>query len=183
MPGAGSAEAVIEGHRVVPQLISRLQTPDLSRRLSVTGVVSSVVLGVDLLTKRWAALTFADEPRPILDPVLTFTYTENAGSAFNLIEGGAILGLAAVVAVAVVIAAVWSPRPTVEVVGLALIGGGAIGNLIDRLARGDGVLDGRVIDWIQFPNFPVFNIADSALTVGVALLLVSAWRRPELDRD
>lgn len=164
-------------------LIVRLRQPGLSRRLVLTGLVSLAVLGLDLLTKRWAAMTFATEPQPILDPVLTFTYTENAGSAFNLIEGGPILGLAAVVAVGIVIGAVWSPRPTVEVVGFALIGGGALGNLVDRLARGDGVLDGRVIDWIRFPNFPVFNIADSALTVGVVLLLVAAWRRPELDRD
>jgi signal peptidase II len=141
--------------------------------------VSGCILALDLITKRWAAQTFDGRPQTIIDPVLTFTYAENAGSAFNLIEGGVILGLAAIVAVGIVIGAVWAPRPTVEVIGFALIGGGAMGNLADRLFRGGGVLDGRVIDWIQFPNFPVFNIADSALTIGVAILILAAWLRPE----
>jgi signal peptidase II len=54
--------------------------------------------------------------------------------------------------------------------------GGAAGNLIDRLARGEGLVDGLVIDWIQFPNFPIFNIADSSLTIGVGFMLLATWR-------
>ena len=157
----------------------RLRPPGLGRRLAVSAVVTGLTLALDLLTKRWAAQSFAGRPHTIIDPLLTFTFAENAGSAFNLIEGGAILGLAALVAVGIVVAAVWTPRPMPEVVGFALIGGGALGNLADRVFRGDGLLDGSVIDWIRFPNFPVFNVADSALTIGVGLLLVLAWRRPE----
>ena len=156
----------------------RIRPPGLGRRLVISGLVAAGVLVLDLVTKRWAAQTFDGRPQTIIDPLLSFTFAENAGSAFNLIQGGAVLGLAAIVAVGIVIGAVWMPRPTIEVVGFALIGGGAMGNLADRAFRGDGFLDGRVIDWIRFPNFPVFNIADSALTVGVALLLVTAWQRP-----
>ena len=64
-----------------------------------------------------------------------------------------------------------------EFTGLGLILGGAIGNLIDRFTRGDGLLDGAVVDWIQLPNFPTFNIADAAITIGAGLLILGALRK------
>ncbi|MXX45221.1 MAG: signal peptidase II, partial [Acidimicrobiia bacterium] len=70
-----------------------------------------------------------------------------------------------------------TPRPGLEVIGLGLVMGGAVGNLVDRATRGEGLLDGKVVDWIQVPNFPVFNLADTALTVGVGLVLLSALRQ------
>jgi signal peptidase II len=149
----------------------------LSLRLGVVGLVAALIVTIDLLTKRWAATTLAGAPRTIIDPVLTFTFTENAGASFSLFQGfGSIIGVAAFVAVGIVIASVWHPRPLGEIIAFGMVAAGAIGNLIDRIARGDGLLDGKVIDWIQFPNFPVFNIADSSITVGVALLLLLSWR-------
>ncbi len=59
-----------------------------------------------------------------------------------------------------------------------MILGGALGNLSDRIFRGSGFLDGLVIDWIRLPNFPTFNLADSAITVGVVLLLLASRRSP-----
>jgi signal peptidase II len=56
--------------------------------------------------------------------------------------------------------------------------GGAAGNLVDRLTRGDGLLDGAVVDFIDFSFFPAFNLADSAITVGAVLALWLAARRP-----
>ena len=58
-------------------------------------------------------------------------------------------------------------------------GGGALGNLSDRLFRGEGTLDGAVVDWIDWWFIPTFNIADAALNVGVALLLIAAIFLPE----
>jgi signal peptidase II len=154
-----------------------VRSQGLSWRFLLAGSVAAAVVVVDLLTKRWAAATFAGAPKEVLGPLLTFTYTENPGSAFGLISaGGAIFGFAAFIAVGIVIGALLEARPTVEIVGFGMVAGGAVGNLVDRIARGPGLLDGTVIDWIQFPNFPVFNIADSSLTIGVALLLISAWR-------
>lgn len=154
-----------------------MRRPGLSRRFLLAGSIASVVVAADLLTKRWAAETFVDAPREVLGPLLSFTYTENPGSAFGLISsGGAVFGFAAFVAVGIVIGALLEPRPTAEIVGFGMVAAGAVGNLVDRIARGPGLLDGTVIDWIQLPNFPVFNLADSSLTVGVALLLISAWR-------
>ena len=93
-----------------------------------------------------------------------------------MFEGaGPFLGVAAVI---VSIALAWSltrERPMVEVVAFGLIIGGAIGNLIDRLFRGEGFLDGKVIDWIDLWWIPTFNVADASITVAVALLLIYAW--------
>lgn len=139
--------------------------------------LAGLVVGVDLFTKRVAAGSFVGAPRVVIPGVLTFTYGENRGAAFSMFqEGGPLLATAAVVAIGVILWALRAPRPGLEVVGLGLIMGGAAGNLIDRLARGEGLVDGLVIDWIQFPNFPIFNIADSSLTVGVALMLLATWR-------
>lgn len=147
----------------------------LTRRLLVAGAAAGAVVVADLLTKRLAAATFQRDPLTVIPGLLTFTYTENPGAAFSLFQNaGTFLGLAAFVALGIVAGALRNARRQVEVVGFGLIAGGAIGNLVDRIARGPGLLDGRVIDWIQFPSFPVFNLADSSLTVGVVLLLLFA---------
>ncbi len=139
--------------------------------------LAGLVVAIDLLTKRVAAATFAGSPRVVIPGVLTFTFGENRGAAFSMFqEGGPFLAVAAIVAVGVILWALRVPRPGLEVAGLGLIMGGAAGNLIDRVARGEGLVDGLVIDWIQFPNFPVFNIADSSLTIGVGLMLLATWR-------
>ncbi len=85
-------------------------------------------------------------------------------------------GVAAVVAVGFIGASLAKPRPLHEVVAFGMIIGGALGNLIDRIARGQGFLDGHVIDWVQLPNFPTFNVADSSISVAVAMLLIGSWR-------
>lgn len=140
-------------------------------------LVATVGVVLDLVTKRLAAIHFVDAPIEIIPGVLTFTYGENPGAAFSMFQdGGTLFGVAALVAVGVILWSVRQPRPTLEVVGLGLIMGGAVGNLVDRIARGEGLLDGHVIDWIQFPNFPVFNLADSGITVGVALMIIAAWQ-------
>lgn len=149
----------------------------LSRQYFVGASIAVVVVAADLLTKRQAAISFRDNPVEVIPWLLTFTYTENSGAAFSLFRGaGSLIGVVAFVAVGICAWALRTPRPLLEVVGLGMVAGAAVGNLWDRIARGDGLLDGWVIDWIQFPNFPVFNIADSAITIGVGLLLLASWR-------
>ena len=63
----------------------------------------------------------------------------------------------------------------VEAVALGMVLGGAIGNLVDRVFRGDGLLDGAVVDFIDFSFFPTFNVADAAINIGVALLLIATF--------
>lgn len=146
------------------------------RYLTAIGVASAVV-AVDLLTKRYAAVTFAGDPEVIIPGFLALTYVENPGAAFSLFRGaGPYLGLAAIAVSGFVLGALRAARPRLEVVALALVLGGALGNLADRVFRGDGFLDGRVIDWVDLWLIPTFNVADASITVAVALLLIHAWR-------
>ena len=86
-----------------------------------------------------------------------------------------------IVVVLVVVVASRSLPSTVSAVGLGLVLGGALGNLTDRVVRGAG-LSGEVVDFIDFHVWPVFNVADSALVVGAAVLLVSGIRRDRAAR-
>ncbi len=141
------------------------------------GAVATVVTA-DQFTKRWAETSFDTQRVEVVPDLLWFTYVENPGSAFSMFQNAGVwLGVGAVGAVGVIGWALRTPRPGVEVVGLGLVMGGAVGNLVDRVTRGEGLLDGKVVDWIQVPNFPVFNLADTALTVGVGLVLWSALRQ------
>lgn len=86
-----------------------------------------------------------------------------------------------IVVVLVVVVASRSLPSTVSAVGLGLVLGGALGNLTDRVVRGAG-LSGEVVDFIDFHVWPVFNVADSALVVGAAVLLISGIRRDRAAR-
>lgn len=90
-------------------------------------------------------------------------------------NGGVFIGIAALIVAAIVLVALAFERPLLETVALGFVVGGAIGNLVDRFARGDGIIDGPVIDWIELSIIPTFNIADASVTVAVALLLIHAW--------
>ena len=148
----------------------------MTRRYVVGLGIALAVVVVDLVTKRWASINLQDGPTVIIDDFLVLRYTENPGAAFGLFDGaGPWLGVAAIV---VSVALVWSlrkERPGVEVVAFGLIIGGALGNLLDRLFRGDGLLDGKVIDWVDLWWIPTFNVADASITIAVALLLIHAW--------
>lgn len=152
-----------------------------SKLISTFGLAvgtAATVVAVDQISKRWAENSFEPQRLEVVPDVLWFTYVENPGSAFSMFQdSGVWLGLAAAGAVGVIGWALRTPRPGSEVIGLGLVMGGALGNLVDRATRGEGLLDGKVVDWIQFPNFPVFNMADTALTVGVGLVLLSAFRQ------
>lgn len=139
--------------------------------------IAGVIVGADVLTKGWAASAFRNSPQTIIPGILTFRFTENPGAAFSMFQNaGPFLGVAAVIAVGAIGASLARPRPIHEVVAFGMIIGGALGNLFDRIFRGEGFLDGRVIDWLQLPNFPTFNLADSSVTVAVVILLIGSWR-------
>ena len=134
-----------------------------------------MVVLLDQLTKIWAVAALSDGPIDIFGEVLQFRLTRNPGAAFSLFtSGGPVLGVLAA-GVAVLIAAL---LPRIELAidrfALALIMGGALGNLTDRIFRGDGFLDGSVVDFISPSFFPSFNVADTAITIGVVLMLWSS---------
>jgi signal peptidase II len=120
---------------------------------------------------------FADGPLTLIPGFLQLTFTENPGAAFSLFRnGGFLLGIAAI---AVTGALIWSlrrERPLLETIAYGLIVGGALGNLVDRVLRGPGLLDGKVIDWVNLWWIPTFNVADMSITIAVSLLLIQTWR-------
>lgn len=155
----------------------------MKRRVGLAGSIAAPVVLADLLTKRWASSTYHAEPVEILGSFLRFRYVENPGAAFSLFpSGGPILGVAAVLVVLGVLWLLRTPRPTWEVVGIGFVIGGAVGNLVDRVARGDGLLDGPVIDWIDLWFIPTFNLADTSITVAVGVFVLGSWLIPSEDR-
>jgi len=138
--------------------------------------IAAVVIALDRVTKVVVERRFGVPygPRQVLDHVLFLTVTRNRGAAFGLFQNFTLgfLLVSAVVLAGILLyywrlpARDWSAR-----FGLALVFGGALGNAYDR-----GV-QGSVIDFIQVPHFPIFNVADSAITVGVALLVLGSLFR------
>lgn len=139
-------------------------------------MVAAAIVIVDRITKIYVERHFGVPygPRQVVDHILYLTVTRNAGAAFGLFQNFTLgfLVISAVVMIGILIyygrlpSGDWPAR-----LGLALVFGGAIANAYDR-----GVT-GSVVDFIQIPNWPIFNVADSAITVGVAVLLIgTVWR-------
>jgi signal peptidase II len=147
-------------------------------RLAAAGI-AMVVVAVDQVTKAWARTALSDSIIDIIPGFLRLALAENSGAAFGLFKsGGQIIAVFAVAAIGVIFFAFRAVGHWADLIGLGLVLGGAVGNLVDRLTRGDGLLDGRVTDWIDLWFIPNFNVADAAISVGVALLLFGALRRP-----
>ena len=141
--------------------------------------MAAVVVVLDQLTKAWAVNALADGPIVIIEDFLELQLTFNTGAAFSILSdlarSGPILGIVVIGVVLLILFALRDASHIGEAVGLGLVLGGALGNLIDRLFRGDGFMDGAVVDFIDFSFFATFNVADSAVTIGVAILLVSTF--------
>jgi signal peptidase II len=147
------------------------------RRYAIALATATAVVVADLLTKRWASATYTAEPVDILGSFLQFRFVENTGAAFSMFQGaGSFFGVAAVVAIGVVLWFLRTARSGWEVAAFGFIIGGAAGNLIDRIARGPGLFDGPVVDWVNLWFIPTFNLADASITVAVVLLLIGSWR-------
>ena len=158
--------------------------PSASHRgLLVAAIVVGVVL-LDQATKIWAVDRLADGPITVIGDDVGFRLSRNSGGAFSIFQGFTpLLALLAVVLTVVLVRAVVRTRDPLMLVALALILGGALGNLVDRVARTPGFLRGEVVDFVGVGSFPTFNVADAAITVGALLLLVAVVRIPDDDVD
>ena len=156
----------------IKQPVSQVASPSITRTAAFAGAAAAIVLIADLLSKR----IVLDRLGPggdldvvtVIPGVLRFVYVRNTGSAFGLFQGSSdVLKILAVVAVAIlgVYYARAAAKDALLAVALGLQVGGAIGNISDRFRFG------YVIDWIDFPRFPTFNLADSGITIGVVLLV------------
>jgi len=141
--------------------------------LATTIVVGVVVL--DQLSKLWAARELVDAPVDVIGNDIGFALVRNTGSAFSLFQAFTpLLAVVAIVVAVLLVRAVRRTRDTLMVVGLSLVLGGALGNLMDRLFRSPGFLKGAVVDFVHVGSFPTFNVADSAITVGAVLIVIWA---------
>lgn len=144
------------------------------------------MLGVvlaDQLSKLWAVRQLADAPVSIIGDDVSFELTRNTGSAFSLFQAFTpLLALVAVGVAVLLVREVRRSRDTLMIVGLSLVLGGALGNLTDRVFRSPGFLEGAVVDFVHVGRFPTFNIADSAITIGAALIVIWAIRADIADR-
>ncbi len=133
---------------------------------------------LDRASKVWAERALAGRPPLELVPgVLQLTFTTNSGGAFGIGRTAPWLFASATVLVsALIVAASFRVARRATAVALGLILGGALGNLTDRLVRGPGI-SGQVVDFIDLRVWPVFNLADSAIVVGAALLVLGGIRR------
>ena len=153
---------------------------------SVLAVLASTAVGIvliDQVTKAWAVaylqprIEGGEGPIYLIDPLLRLTYVENTGAAWGM--GAGYTWIFTIVAVVVGVVIVRFARTiTSRAWALALGGllGGLLGNLIDRLTRPPGPGLGSVVDFIGLPNFPVFNVADMAITCSAVAMIILAWR-------
>lgn len=135
-----------------------------------------MVLVLDQLSKAWAESALADGPIVVIEGFLQFRLTYNTGAAFSMFsKGGPILGVIAVGVIVMIMFVLKDASRKAEAIALGMVLGGSIGNLTDRLFRGDGLLDGAVVDFIDFSFFATFNVADMGITLGVGLLLLVSF--------
>jgi signal peptidase II len=140
--------------------------------------MAALVYVLDRVTKSLAeARLEGREPVELIPGVLQLRFTTNPGGAFGLFGEASWLfvTISAVVIVVVVVVSRNLPS-TLTAVGLGLVLGGAVGNLTDRLIRGSG-FSGEVVDFIDVHVWPVFNLADTGIVLGAAILLLSGFRR------
>ena len=149
--------------------------PPARRRVGVLVAVAAVVLAADVISKVIVVATLTENvPVRVIGSVLRLDYIRNPGAAFSLGAGGYTV-VFTLIAAAVIVAILRMARTLASrrwAVALGLLLGGALGNLTDRIARGPGPLRGWVVDFIQLPHWPVFNLADSAICCGGALMVL-----------
>jgi signal peptidase II len=165
----GSAEPGTEDPTV-----GEAAAPAPRRRLHLLLGVAAVVLVLDIITKVLAVkLLTPGQPVPIIGDTVTWTLVRNSGAAFSMATG--YTWMLTVIATGVVVGIFWMGRRLVSpwwAIGLGMILGGAMGNLVDRFFRSPGPLQGHVVDFLSIGWWPVFNVADPSV-VGGAILLVT----------
>jgi len=139
------------------------------------------VIALDQLTKAWAVAALDDGPIDLIGS-LRLRLTFNSGASFSMGSGrGGVIGVVGLVVVVILLRSVARWSGSLAPVALGMILGGALGNLADRVFRagGGGLLDGRVVDFVDLQWWPVFNVADAGVVVGAGLLVLASLRQPQ----
>ena len=138
-------------------------------------IIVLIIIALDQISKYWVVNNIGlTDSITVIPDVIDFVYVKNTGAAFSFLANKTYgIILLSCVSVAFCIAVVWfmikkKPKNKLLTISLALMLSGAIGNVIDRIFRG------YVVDFIEttFINFPVFNVADIAITIGAVLVII-----------
>jgi lipoprotein signal peptidase len=152
-------------------------------RVRILICVAVLVLALDIASKTIVVATLSDRtPIRLLGGFLTLREDRNPGAAFSI--GTSMTIVFSAIALGVIIFIVRSARRIYSLpwaIALGLLLGGAMGNLTDRIFRSPAPFRGWVVDWIQVPHWPVFNLADSAIVCGGVLMVLLATRGHRLD--
>ena len=160
-----------------------LSAPTRPRRVGLLLAVAAFVLAADVISKSIVVARMADhQPIRLLGGLLTITLTRNGGAAFSI--GTSMTIVFTAIAVGVIIYILRTARNLRSIgwaITLGLLLGGATGNLLDRIFRAPGAFQGHVVDWIQLPDWPVFNLADSSIVCAGVLVVLLALCGIRLD--
>ncbi len=166
-----------------PEGPTGLEVGQPRRRVGLLVVVAIAVLALDITTKAIivATLSPAQSVR-LLGGFLHLRQDRNPGAAFSFAPSMTILfTLIAIAVIVVILRSSRRIRSLPWAITLGLLLGGATGNLVDRIFRYPGLFRGWVVDWIQIPHWPVFNLADSAIVCGGILAVLLSARGIRLD--
>lgn len=149
-------------------------------------LIATLVMLIDQITKYLVAVKLSNgDEIDIVQGFFKFSYTENPGIAFGMLNNGNVKWLLVAISVAAIMVVIYymrrtPPSNTLLLWSLALLAAGICGNLIDRVRLG------RVIDFILLYykdyQWPVFNIADTAITIGAALMAIELFMAPQAER-
>lgn len=153
----------------------------VQRLLWLLAIIAGVVAldqWVKLIMVEWIGPDADSHRYEVMGALVAFEYLENRGAAFGMFaKGTTVLAVISVIIIVVAFAMMmrWASNDFLLATGVALILGGAIGNAIDRFARG------YVVDYIAIGRFWKFNLADSAVTIGVILTFTLLWRAENMS--
>ncbi len=153
------------------------------RRIGTLVAIAVAVLGLDIVSKVAVVANLSgQQPIRLLGGFLKLRVDRNPGAAFSFAPGLTIVfSLIAISVIVVILRSSRRIRSLPWAITLGLLLGGATGNLADRIFRSPGFFRGWVVDWIQVPHWPVFNLADSAIVCGGILAVLLSARGIRLD--
>jgi len=150
-------------------------------RYRILAIISAVIIALDQATKLYVDANFRlHESMPVIRGFFNLTYVRNKGAAFGILADNAVrIPFFITVSIVAMLGILWYINrirndQKLAVFSLSLVFSGAFGNLIDRVRLGE-VIDFLDVFWQRY-HWPAFNVADSAITVGVTLLLIDMWR-------
>ena len=156
-------------------------------KLTILGITFPVVMILDLVTKRWALTALQDVRGELLGGLIPLTLAFNKGAAFGIRIGDDSRWLfVPITLVALVLLGILfrqaTERDYVRISAISFVVSGAIGNLYDRVRWSRGVVDFIGPIDLGFWDFPIFNVADMAISCGAVLLAISFWQEEQEER-